>query len=321
MKQKIILTLLFTAIASVAAFAQMSTLVAYDGGYFVKNGKEWNEYRPADRAGKWSSYKQYKESEEFFYLKNKKCRLAIPKIAKDKIFIDRKKDGKWEVIYNPLNIYPLCTEPEGLFYCYTTGDIEARGYFVRDNNIWREYRPWMKRSRWAEFKQCDENNEYFIVESEHNIVYIPRNKKNNFIIKKKDNKNWQARYTTNAIYDPSAEYRYNFYFLTSLTEKRKNNFEQTGENARVSFDNNCNIQIAVDGKCYNFIYTSIENTEYKEQEAVLLTIDEKNKIYLTNNGTCYVDCKKIGKRMLLIGCKIQNYKEIVNYLKSGTFKL
>ncbi len=321
MRQRVILTLVLAIFTAVSALAQKSVLVAYDGGYFVKEGKKWCEYRPADRAGKWAAYKQYKESEEFFYLKNKKCRVAVPKITKDKIFIKRDKKKDWEVVYTPLNIYTLCPESSAPFYCYSSSNSEGHGYFVRDNNKWREYRPLMKRSRWAEFQQSDENNKYFIVESKHNIVYIPKSKENNFIIKKKDNSSWRGGYTTCAIYDRSATYRYNFYFQKSFIKKKKGNLKQTGENARVSFDNNCNVQIAVDGKYYNLTYSTIKNTEYNGQEAILLTIDKKNKIYLTNNGTCHVECKKIGKKRMLVGSKTEEYKEIANYLTSGSFKL
>lgn len=184
MRQRIILTLVLAAFTAVSAIAQKSMLVAYDGGYFVKDGKKWCEYRPTDRAGKWAEYKQYKESEEFFYLKNKKCRVAVPKITKDKIFIKREKKKEWEVVYTPLNIYTLCPEGGAPFYCYSSGSSDGNGYFVRDNNKWREYRPLMKRSRWAEFQQSSENSKYFIVESKHNIVYIPKSKEYNFIIKK-----------------------------------------------------------------------------------------------------------------------------------------
>ena len=48
MKQ-IYLFLLFIA-TSVALHAQTSGLYVYDGGYFIKNGDSWEEYRPKDKA-------------------------------------------------------------------------------------------------------------------------------------------------------------------------------------------------------------------------------------------------------------------------------
>lgn len=321
MRQRIILTLVLAAFTAVSAIAQKSMLVAYDGGYFVKDGKKWCEYRPTDRAGKWAEYKQYKESEEFFYLKNKKCRVAVPKITKDKIFIKRKKKKEWEVVYTPLNIYTLCPEGGAPFYCYSSSKSEGHGYFVRDNNKWREYRPLMKRSRWAEFQQSSENSKYFIVESKHNTVYIPKSKEYNFIIKKKDNSSWQGGYTTRAIYDRSAAYQYNFYYQESLTANRKNDFKSTGKNARVSFDNNCNILIAVDGKFYHLTYTTIELADIDGKETILITIDKKNNVQLRSDGSCLINCKKIGKKRMLVGSKIENFNEVSNYLTAGTFKL
>ena len=90
MKKRIILFLGLIIAGMLPLLAQTTALVSYEGGYFVKNDNDWTEYRPADRAGKWSSYEQYKETDEFFYLKNKKCRIAIPKIKKNKIFLQMK---------------------------------------------------------------------------------------------------------------------------------------------------------------------------------------------------------------------------------------
>ena len=98
MKRRILLTLVLAIAGVVSLMAQTTALVTYEGGYFVKNGEEWTEYRPADKAGKWSTYEQYNEDDVFFYVKNKKCRLAIPKLYKDKIFIKRDKKGDWEVV-------------------------------------------------------------------------------------------------------------------------------------------------------------------------------------------------------------------------------
>ena len=100
MKQRMIFAFALIMAGLLPLLAQTTALVSYEGGYFVKNGNDWTEYRPAYRAGKWSSYEQYKETDEFFYLKNKKCRVAIPKLKKNKIFVDREKNGKWEIVYN-----------------------------------------------------------------------------------------------------------------------------------------------------------------------------------------------------------------------------
>ena len=41
MRQRVIVTLVLAAFTVVSALAQKSVLVAYDGGYFVKDGKKW----------------------------------------------------------------------------------------------------------------------------------------------------------------------------------------------------------------------------------------------------------------------------------------
>lgn len=152
-------------------------------------------------------------------------------------------------------------------------------------------------------------------------MYIPKSKEYNFIIKKKDNSSWQGGYTTRAIYDRSAAYQYNFYYQESLTANRKNDFKSTGKNARVSFDNNCNILIAADGKFYHLTYTTIELADIDGKETILITIDKKNNVQLRSDGSCLINCKKIGKKRMLVGSKIENFNEVSNYLTAGTFKL
>ena len=51
-----VLTLLSTLIP---AFGQTG-LYSYDGGYFLRNGSHWEEYRPAGRHEVWNEYEQVK---------------------------------------------------------------------------------------------------------------------------------------------------------------------------------------------------------------------------------------------------------------------
>lgn len=51
-----VLTLLSTLIQ---AFGQTG-LYSYDGGYFLRNGSHWEEYRPAERHEVWNKYEQVK---------------------------------------------------------------------------------------------------------------------------------------------------------------------------------------------------------------------------------------------------------------------
>lgn len=321
MKRRILLTLVLAIAGMVSIMAQTTALVTYKGGYFLKEGGEWTEFRPADKAGKWSEYKQYKEDDKFFYVKNKKCELAIPKLYKDNIFIKRDKKGEWTVVYNTLSVHLLCPEGDALYYTYRNHSMkhsEYDGYFVRDNMNWREYRPRLKSGVWAEFKQTAEDRKYFTLESSNNIVYIPKTTDDDIVIKDKSNSNWRGGYAIQAVYDLSATYRYNFYYPKSGRLKGKNNPALSGKAARISLDSKCNLQVALDGKHYDFTYTSIEIAEIDGKEAILITIDKKNRIWLFD-GTAQVECKKIGKPMLFVGAV--GYRMIIEQLKLGTFRM
>ena len=318
-------------ISFVSLVAQTTALVPYVGGYFVKNGDEWTEYRPADKVGKWSTYKQYKENDTFFYVKNKKCNLAIPKLGKDMIFIDRKKNGKWEQVYTTIDVHHQCTEPDGLFYCYNDGrGREHNGYFVRlDGGVWHEYAPGKKRGVWAEFKQTGEDKDYFIVESTENIVRIPKKEGLNFIITKPNYDGWRGGYTTKAIYDRSAAYLYHFDFEYHGAAKRGNNFKLNKKGGRISLDNKCNLQIAFGGKHYDFVYQSIEIVEgqgglsslvSKGSECILITIDKDNRVMLYD-GSARVESKRIGEKVLLVGASGKDYRAIIEQLRIGTFRM
>lgn len=331
MNKRLSLTTMLAIISFVSLVAQTTALVPYVGGYFVKNDDEWTEYRPADKVGKWSTYKQYKENDTFFYVKNKKCNLAIPKLGKDMIFIDREKNGKWEQVYTTIDVHHQCTEPDGLFYCYNDGrGREHNGYFVRlDGGVWHEYAPGKKRGVWAEFKQTGEDKDYFIVESTENIVRIPKREGLNFIITKPGYDGWRGGYTTKAIYDRSAAYLYHFDFEYHGTAKRGNNFKLNKKGGRISLDNKCNLQIAFGGKHYDFVYQSIEIVEgqgglsslvSKGSECILITIDKDNRVMLYD-GSARVESKRIGEKVLLVGASGKDCRAIIEQLRIGTFRM
>lgn len=321
MKRRILLTLVLAIAGIVSLMAQTTALVTYEGGYFIKDGKEWLEYRPADKVEPWNEYKQYKEDDKFFYLKSKRCNVAVPKISRDKIYVDRKKNGNWEVVYNTLNVHLLCPEGDVLYYTYRNHSLkhyEYDGYFVRDNMDWREYRPRLKSGIWAEYKQTAEDRKYFTLESSNNIVYVPKTTDDDIVIKEKNNSGWTGGYAIQAVYDRSATYRYSFYYTKSGRLKGKDNHELTDEGARISFDNKCNIQVSVDGKHYDLTYTGIEIAEVDGKEAILITIDKNNRILLFD-GTAQVECKNIGKKMLFVGAG--SYRIVMEQLKLGTFRI
>ena len=340
MNKRLSLTTLLAIASFVTLVAQTTALVTYEGGYFIKDGRKWTEFRPADKVEPWNEYKQYKEDDKFFYIKSKRCNVAVPKIYHDKILVDRKKNGNWEVVYNTLSVYLLCPEGDALYYTYRNHRLEHGeydGYFVRDNFTWREYRPRMKSTVWAEFRQTSEDSRYFTLESSNNIVYIPKSTNDDIVIKDKNNRNWTGGYKIQAVYDRSAAYPYNFVFQNYGVAKRRNNFKVDKKGGRISLDNKCNIQIAYDGKHYDLVYQSIElvknqsgslaldhkNNQYiliKNNPYILITIDKDNKVMLYE-GSARVECKKLGKKVLLTGASGKEYRAIMEQLRIGTFRM
>ena len=301
MKNRFFITIAVLFCVALSSVAQTTALVVYDGGYFVKNGKEWVEYRPGDKIGPWNEYVEYNENDRFYYIRSKRCNVAVPKIARDKILVDRKKRGAWEVVYNTISVHPICPYKNGLFYCYTTSSTEYDGYFVRDNDKWIEFRPNMKREAWAEFKQTGEDENFFILKSEHNTVYVPKSMNNRFVIKKNGNNSWRGGYTTSAIYDRSAMYDYNLIYRNTFTVKREKDFRPATGSSRVSFDRNGNVQVATGGRFYDFKYRSIKHGLYNNTPAIHISIDDKNNIWIVSKEQCVVDCRSVGKKMSFSG--------------------
>lgn len=320
--KKLFLTFAFLMTGLLALQAQKTTaLVTYEGGYFVKNGDEWVEYRPAHKTGVWNRYEQFDEDDTFFYIKNKKCYVAVPKLYKDKIFIDRAKKRKnWEVVYNTLSVYLRCPDKDGLFYSYRNHRKEHSewdGYLVRDNLTWREYRPRMKSGVWAEFKQSDENERFFILTSEHNTVYVPKSTADDIIILQNDNNSWRGGYSIEAIYDRSAAYDYNFYYENS---EKKGAAAVPAKQCRISFDRKGNIQVVYDGKFHDLAYRKVELADYEGDKAIKITIDEKNRIYLLSSHRALVDCKLLGKKIFFInGDNGEVYTEVNDLIMCDSF--
>lgn len=318
MKKSILFTLLLLFAAT--AFAQTTALVAYEGGYFIKNGDKWTEYRPQDKPEPWNEYKQYDENDTFYFLDSKRCRVSVPKLARDKIYIDREKNGDWQIVYNTIRVYPMCPEGNGLFYCYTGTSTEYDGYFVRDNGKWKEYRPNMKRGLWAEFDEVGEDDTHFILESKYNTVLVPKTTNDRFIITKHDNSSWRGGYTTAAIYDTSAKnignYNYKFDYQKTFVAKRGNNYKQTKNNYSIHFDTRGSIDIICDDKHIHTVYSSMKLERYEGELAIRISIDKKNNIWILNHDQCIIECKKSGGKTMLLGCNnTKAYRELKNLLR------
>lgn len=271
--------ILFTVTLSVCS--QTTGLFIYRDGYFVKSNNEWQEFRPNDKPGVWAAYTQKNENDAYYYINNKECELAIPKNSYDKIYI--KKNGNWETIYNTKEVYRLYPEKNRLIYCY------KGGYFIREGKQWREYRPNKKASLWAEFKQYSEDDNFYMIESIHNKVAIPKENGNSFYIMRGER--WSPCYTTLAIYDISSNYEFNFYFSSYKKADKRGRLCETKGEARISFNRNGNLQIAYGNKHHDIKFKEISTLYYKNSNTPIgieLTIDKENKIQLVSSNLCMI---------------------------------
>ena len=258
MKQ-IYLFLLFIA-TSVALHAQTSGLYVYDGGYFIKNGDSWEEYRPKDKAERWASYNQYAQETNYFNVNNSQCTVSVPKATNNKFYIYR--DNKWEPIYTTIAIYDWFPATE------TGRDVYAYdgGYFVRDGNKWREYRPKDKHALWAEYTQYSEEDNYYHIQNSSCSVSVPKSKANKFYIYR-DNK-WDPIYTTLAVLDSGKR--------TSFGSSSYSSSSATSYDYTLNFN-----------EYYNNNYVKGGNTPYYPKSASTLRISRSGKAELTFKGMKY----------------------------------
>ena len=153
---------------------------------------------------------------------------------------------------------------------------------------------------------------------------IPKTADENIVIYQNDNDNWRGGYAIEAIYDKSAAYDYNFYF---------DNSEKGGKPAvpakqcRISFDRKGNIQLVYDGKHYDLTYRNVYFDFYKVsddilQTAIVISIDEKNKIWLLSSHRAMVDCKLLGKKLFFIGGdNTKAFDEVNCLLQSKSYEI
>lgn len=188
--KKSLLLLLIQLSFCLSVFSQTG-LFAYKGGFFIRNGKSWTEYRPDSRASSWATYTSYAEDNQFYSISSSACSVSIPKNEGLNYFIA--KNGKWEVLYNPIVKFDYFTDNGRNIYCH------SRGYFVRDGKTWREYLPSSKHGVWAEYKQVRSDDNFIYIKSSQCDVAVPKKSTNNFYIYRSNK--WEVVYNTSVIYD------------------------------------------------------------------------------------------------------------------------
>lgn len=328
MKQ-IYLFLLFIA-TSVALHAQTSGLYVYDGGYFIKNGDSWEEYRPKDKAERWASYNQYAQETNYFNVNNSQCTVSVPKATNNKFYIYR--DNKWEPIYTTIAIYDWFPATE------TGRDVYAYdgGYFVRDGNKWREYRPKDKHALWAEYTQYAQEDNYYQISNSSCSVSVPKSKVNKFYIYR-DNK-WDPIYTTLAVLDSGKRtsagsgshssssaktYDYTLTFNEYFNDNSNSETAMIKSVSTLKISRTGEAELTFKGRNYNFSFAS---SEFEREDntgliAFLFGFEDYEDViylYLNSDENQYIKIHEDGSE-----CSIKSPDKSFNYgktlaLKEGT---
>lgn len=79
-------------------------IFAYQNGFFTKNGNNWQEYDPKQKTnGALDNFTQYKVDDNFYYIRNARITLAIPRSASNNFHF--LKNGSWVTLYHPSALY------------------------------------------------------------------------------------------------------------------------------------------------------------------------------------------------------------------------
>lgn len=168
-------------------------LFTYEGGFFIKSGTTWKEYRPKDRPGVWATYTQYNEETNYYNISNSSHTLAIPKESKNDFY--KRENGDWKVLYKTRIVYPSFMDSSTRLFCFKTG------YYVRDGKKWRLYLSEKPNAIWTSFDQYNEDDKFFYLKNEKDKVCVPKRADLSCFLWDKDKNDWSANWTITEIYD------------------------------------------------------------------------------------------------------------------------
>ena len=241
MKQKYLILLLCLFVSIPCCYSQTG-LFTYDGGYFIRDGNTWVEYRPAEKDDAWATYTQYDEESNFYNIYNNYCSLSIPKEAHNKIYI--RKNNDWEVIYNTRQVYNEFTASSRNIYCY------EGGYFVRNGENWEEYCPARRSGVWNSYTKYSEDDNYIMIQNSQCKVAVPKVAGYNFFIY--NNGDWVKCYEGTNVYDPLSGFDFNLRYKTYDV-----NDDRYETPCRLSFDRKGNGEIYFGGNTYPFQFSKL----------------------------------------------------------------
>lgn len=214
-----------------------SMLCTYKGGYFIRDGNNWYEYRPEKKNNVWAVYTQYSTDNNYYYIQSTACKVCVPKKKTSSIYMYNTSKSDWEVVYNTINIYDYCPVRSSQIFCYTNG------FFVKDGNTWKQYIPEKRRDgSWATFTQYKSDADYYYVKNDNDDLAIPRKETNSFFWYKSGD--WSKLYDTVALYDaqsPNARSGQNY---AAVNKSSANSSRSSNENYS---NNNSNSKSAGSG--------------------------------------------------------------------------
>lgn len=188
--RRIIVTCILSCLA-LCLSAQNSGLFTHTRGYFIKNGDSWEEYLTSSRTGRWSSYSQYSEDANYYYISNSSCSVAVPKTSANSFYLRNGDD--WDIVYQTRRVYGAFNDSGRDLYCH------ENGYFVRDGNAWRLYLPEKRSGVWASFTTYREDDNFYYVSNSNDKMAIPKESANSFYLAGSDGE-WNKSYTDTDIY-------------------------------------------------------------------------------------------------------------------------
>ncbi len=291
MKTKLLLIISVFFCMTIESFAQTG-LFTYIGGYFIRNGNNWEEYRPKLRDGVWATYTQYDEEENFYLIKNSSCYVCVPKTDNHNFYIYR--NDQWEKVYTTREIYNHFTDSYRDIYCY------EGGYFVRDGEQWREYKPGKRQGLWNDFTQYSEDDNYFYIRNSSNKVAIPKSTSFAFYICNSDS-SWLKLYNTTDIYDVCLGYDFNFFYNSHKTANSNDDWNSAGGKVRLSFNRKGRGVISCGDERYNFTFSSVNtfNIRGTDKEWGFKLKFTEEKYILVFENICRVFMDHICPQMVL----------------------
>ena len=333
MKRFFIIVLVLSVISAASAFAQTTGLYTYDGGYFVRSGDNWTEYRPTKMEGAWAIYTQYNEEEHFFNITNSLCDVSVPKSNVNKFYISSNKDGDWKPIYDTKEIYDYMPSSGCGVYCY------KGGYFVRDGLKWREYRPADRSGLWAEYDQNDYDGHFFYIINDNDHVAIPVAESDGDIHLFKGTE-WNPIYSLTGIYDFAAGYEYSlsFSWYKVYDSETKDYGDSIAVPCRVSFDRYGNARVrysetsnpfnfksfdlnksAQDSAAESLLYLFLGMDGFTAEDGFVFYSDDNGTspvmtyISGSNDATCTIESVSGLPKLILGGC---NSKDVGDKVRS-----